>query len=450
MRQRRNGTDGRLSSRAGRLAAVLALVLMPVVAGRLEAQWVPFSPPDSVPNRDCHAAAYDPLNDKIYMIGGTSNGYADSIANLCQRYDPAADTWSLMTPIPTPRCWMSAAYVRGNVYVAGGISTTSAASAANEEYTITANSWTSRRPLPVAELAFMTGVWRDSLIYIIGGMDGSYSPIMTPQVYNPFTNSWADGTPLPKAGDMGSAVIVGDTIYISNAYDRPNGLCWRRMLKGAINPDTATQITWLWGPLLPEHLQGCPGGTVSLHNKVYTFGYFVDTLPDTTATMTGLVYDPAIGAYVDSLPSLLLEGVWGLSGDFVVAREAADEIYQIAGTRPSGGCISHYNKLSAVPDGTREAGPAVMPTSRLRVPALFRNGVQIHYEIGRPCRATLTVYDQSGRMVRTLASGPAQAGSYTTAWDGRDQYGRPAGSGVYFCRLRAGEFTTARKMVKTE
>ncbi|MCX6841350.1 MAG: hypothetical protein NTX53_03570 [candidate division WOR-3 bacterium] len=43
-----------------------------------------------------------------------------------------------------------------------------------------------------------------------------------------------------------------------------------------------------------------------------------------------------------------------------------------------------------------------------------------------------------------------RTGSYAAAWDGRVQQVRPACSGVYFCRLQTGEFTAARKMVKTE
>jgi hypothetical protein len=282
----------------------------------------------------------------------------------------------------------------------------------------------------------------------MGGLTGySPDPVETVQVYNPFTDSWTIGTPMPRPGDMsGPAVIVGDTIYISDAYDRHQGQNWSRMLKGAINPDTPTQIAWLWGPWLPEGMGGAKG-TVSLHNKVYAFGL---TYPESTVVMTGCVYDPATGGYTESLPGLLLEGIHSFYGEIVVAREAASEIYQVAGTWTSGGGSSRYNKLFVAPSGIHEAGTAVMPDKRLRVSTVFRNGARIYYGIDRSCWATLTVFDQSGRVVRTLMSAQVQAGSHAAAWDGRDQYGRPTGSGVYFCRLQAGGFTTARKMVKTE
>ncbi len=434
--------------RSGRAWLGLAVGLL-VLAGLVRAQWVPFSPPDSVPDRTCHATVYDPVNDEIYMIGGTPYGYAGSCVSLCQRYDPFADTWTTMAPMPTPRTWISAAYVRGKVYIVGGMTNTSEASTANEEHTTAANSWTGRRPLPEPVLAYMAGVWKDSLVYVCGGMDSYYNATQSVQVYNPFTDSWTTATPMPRTGDMGSAVIIGDTIYMPDGYERSSGQRWGHMLKGAIDPDTATQITWLWGPQPPGPMY--LAGAVSLHNKVYAFVCHTDTLPDTTTTMTGYVYDPGLGIYTGSLPSLLFEGVSCLRGQFVVAREAADEIYQVAGgSWPSGEGSGRYNKLFVTPEGTSEAGPAVVTPSRLRASTMFRNGVQIHYEIDRPCRATLMVYDQSGRVVRTLVSGHVQAGSYAAAWDGRDEYGRPTGSGVYFCRLRAGEFTTARKMVKTE
>jgi hypothetical protein len=52
--------------------------------------------------------------------------------------------------------------------------------------------------------------------------------------------------------------------------------------------------------------------------------------------------------------------------------------------------------------------------------------------------AEVTLHDVSGRRVRTLASGSYPAGYQRAVWDGRDDSGRPAASGVYFLRLATG------------
>ena len=383
---------------------------MPVVAGRLMAQWVEIARPGSLPDRMWPASVYDPVNDKIYMIGGSS-------VNLCQRYDPNRDTWEMMRPMRTPRYAIGGAYIRGRIYVVGGYP---GDLDVNEEYTM-------------ATFAYQVAVWRDSLMYIMGGIDPNWNGMETVRIYNPFTDTWTVGTPMPRQGDMGSGTIVGDTIYITGANQRDQGLMWTEMLRGAINPADPTQITWLSGPQPPVPV-ACQG-TASLNGKVYWLGGLTSETGSTTRSCW--VYDPATGV-IESIPTVPPTDDSGLVYSSAVGREATSELYQIAG-RPD----YSYHRLTFSPQGTGEAGPAVMLDA-------FRNGVQIHYEIDRPCRATLTVYDRSGRVVRTLVSAQVQAGSYAAAWDGRDRYGRPAGSGVYFCRLQAGEFTTAGKMVKTE
>jgi hypothetical protein len=236
---------------------------------------------------------------------------------------------------------------------------------------------------------------------------------------------------------LGAGTIVGDTIYITGSYNRPNGRIWTEMLRGAINPADPTQITWFSGPQPPVPV-ACQG-TTSLGGKVYWFGGFKSEF--TSSTRRGWVYDPATGV-IDSIPTVPPTDDSGLTCSSAAGREATNELYQIAG-----GPDYSYHRLTFNPQGTGEVGPAVMPSSRLRASTFFRNRVQIHYEIDRPCQATLTVYDQSGRVVRTLVSGQVQAGSYAAAWDGWDQYGRPAGSGVYFCRLQAGEYLATKKLL---
>jgi hypothetical protein len=51
--------------------------------------------------------------------------------------------------------------------------------------------------------------------------------------------------------------------------------------------------------------------------------------------------------------------------------------------------------------------------------------------------ASLRIYDGQGRMIRTLVSGDRPAGRQSVHWDGRDDGGRAAESGVYFARLNA-------------
>ena len=52
-----------------------------------------------------------------------------------------------------------------------------------------------------------------------------------------------------------------------------------------------------------------------------------------------------------------------------------------------------------------------------------------------------------GRRVAVLVDGERMAGEFVKNWDGRDQTGREVGSGIYFARLVAGDFTATRKML---
>ncbi len=60
---------------------------------------------------------------------------------------------------------------------------------------------------------------------------------------------------------------------------------------------------------------------------------------------------------------------------------------------------------------------------------------------------TLRVYDLAGRLVRTLLAETADAGDHQVVWDGADDLGHPAASGVYFCRLKAGKVLLRAKLV---
>jgi hypothetical protein len=85
---------------------------------------------------------------------------------------------------------------------------------------------------------------------------------------------------------------------------------------------------------------------------------------------------------------------------------------------------------------------------RANYPNPFGEGTQIAYTLSSERAVTIEIYDVLGRRVRTLVGGKSrEAGLHKERWRGRTQYGKPAGSGVYFYRIKAGDFTATKKMV---
>lgn len=62
----------------------------------------------------------------------------------------------------------------------------------------------------------------------------------------------------------------------------------------------------------------------------------------------------------------------------------------------------------------------------------------VRFALPAEAQGSVAVFDASGRLVRSLAGGTLAAGEHRLTWDGRDQAGRPAAAGSYYCRLAAG------------
>ncbi|MBN2287879.1 MAG: fibronectin type III domain-containing protein [Candidatus Glassbacteria bacterium] len=59
----------------------------------------------------------------------------------------------------------------------------------------------------------------------------------------------------------------------------------------------------------------------------------------------------------------------------------------------------------------------------------------------------LNVYNIRGQLVRSLVNDVKKPGHYAIQWNGLNENGEVVSSGVYFYRIKAGEFTSTRKMV---
>ncbi len=82
-------------------------------------------------------------------------------------------------------------------------------------------------------------------------------------------------------------------------------------------------------------------------------------------------------------------------------------------------------------------------------PNPFNPTTTISYGIpqGQALEVKLVVYNLRGMMVKVLVEKVKEPGYYSVFWDGTDNQGKAVGSGVYFYRLTAGDFSSVRKMV---
>jgi len=83
-------------------------------------------------------------------------------------------------------------------------------------------------------------------------------------------------------------------------------------------------------------------------------------------------------------------------------------------------------------------------------PNPFGAGTRIRFQLPSSTPVSLRVLDVTGRTVRTLFSGPREAGSHSVSWDGRDEARNPVAAGVYFYRLQTDRGSETRRMVKLD
>jgi len=80
-------------------------------------------------------------------------------------------------------------------------------------------------------------------------------------------------------------------------------------------------------------------------------------------------------------------------------------------------------------------------------PNPFSVSTRVLYQIAESGSVSLSVYDATGRLVRTLVDENLPAGVYSATWNGRDSEGAPVPNGVYFYRLTSGGHNLTTKTV---
>ena len=123
------------------------------------------------------------------------------------------------------------------------------------------------------------------------------------------------------------------------------------------------------------------------------------------------------------------------------------------------GTTYYYNLIEVDMGGCEQVvnghAVSVIPQSQLPTvyalhqnhPNPFNANTAICYQIPEDGHVTLKIFNTLGQEVRTLLDVDQKPGEYGVLWDGRDTRGHEVASGLYFCRLRVGDFGKTVKMV---
>jgi hypothetical protein len=270
----------------------------------------------------------------------------------------------------------------------------------------------------------------------------------------------SQGTGQEKAGDLPArASLLGGWDYIVTVPARGDslyqvvaptlcdstkwGMCWSVFFVSAMTPD----------PLV-------------FFDSAPDSGYSIDNIKPRCPEHFSVAYNSGGGNDLSWTPAedpdfASCQIYRGTSADFTIGPEnllhvTADEQW----TDASGGLKDHY-KITAMDDAGNESDPTSPTTitgaEDFPIPeryALYQNKPNpfnpttvIRYDVpAGGGHITLEVYDVAGRLVRTLVDDAQPAGEKRVTWDGRDNRGDSAASGVYFYRLQTATYVKTLKM----
>jgi hypothetical protein len=333
------------------LTATLALIASLVFCTAALAQ-MPTSPwkkaaPFPMPDEELYGAA---VNGKLYVIGGWDDGKA---AGINYEYDPATDKWTQKKGMPRSAHHAAIAAANGKLYVMGGFvppkDTQIPTGGAWEpiadvwEYDPTADSWKSLAPLPTKRGAAVA-VEVGGKIYVIGGattVAGSKDPyftffgpslvLTTNEVFDPTTNKWESRKPMSVARNHAYAAPVNGKIYVIG------GRTGHAFILSATNTDVVEEyspISDTWSApkeRMPTARSGGAWGTDG--RRIYVAGGEVTTKELVGAYRAVEAYEPATNSWI-SLPPMPMPR-HGIAGAVI-----GNEFHLVSGMIQSAGALS--------------------------------------------------------------------------------------------------------------
>ncbi|WP_317196481.1 PKD domain-containing protein [Robertkochia flava] len=165
-------------------------------------------------------------NNKIYVLGGNTNGHDGGYVPYFDVYDPATGSWNTLADAPRARDHFHTAVINGKLYAAGG-----RLSGGNggvfgpvipevDVYDFATNTWSTlpaSQNIPTPRASTATVAFQGKLFVMGGEAESSTvsSAYNLTEIYDPVSNTWETGPAMNYGRHGTQAIVSGQGIHIT-------------------------------------------------------------------------------------------------------------------------------------------------------------------------------------------------------------------------------------------
>lgn len=322
-------------------AVVAACCLAVLLSSGAYAQKWSQSAPFPEPSEEVYGIS---VGGKLYVFGGLAPAWTPK--GLVYEYDPATNQWAKKKNMPLLSHHVALAEHNGKIYVFGGFTKPAQGPTAwvpidnAWEYDPKADTWKALAPLPTKRGSPVAAV-QGGKIYVIGGAglhpgskETSLHParphrsVGTNEVYDPATNTWESRSTMPTARNHSAVGVVDNKIYVIA------GRIGNAFITRASNTDIVEvydPATDQWGPLLaPMPTPRSAPGWGTYNGKIYVAGGEMRSAVASATYRTVEAYDPKSNSWTTLPP--MVTARHGVAADFI-----GNKFHVVSGNVQSGG-----------------------------------------------------------------------------------------------------------------
>jgi hypothetical protein len=418
-------------------------VINPSFSSSTIASWsnLPNSP--NAVSRSCCAFVNVNGTDFVYQFGG---GNSSSDLRRVARLNLSNNTWTNnVSTMPYQISSGTAIPMRGDsvIYVFGGELLNLGKTLRYNVYT---NTWSTMANMPYRVTDALVVKYNASIIYVIGGGDGYFGAAAfrtnRVQVYNINTNTYTVINNYPINCAMLGGGIYRDTIIAVGGYT-DGGNATANCYKGVINPSTF-YISWSGMPSYPAGAILRMASFVAVKDDGVGIMCTGGAVNGSNPTSQTFLWNFCTQTWQNNLPNN------ALARSNFKASGRGNAIYIVAGYTNTGVGTTEKISFSYIDGpcsnmlGVNNSNNSTAQDYYLNqnYPNPFNPSTTISFGLPKASNVTISVYDQSGKEIKTLTNKFYQAGHHNVDFDATD-----LASGVYFYKLLAGEFISMKKMV---